>query len=90
MLTFQRDILIQAGMLLRRLGFRNDPSRQWVRAALLHGVLLAAFGIFLPFLQGVDFYDSILLGAYQAISVVFSAPAAAIRLKRPDMMRARI
>jgi hypothetical protein len=40
-------------------------------------VLFAAFGLFLPKLKGVEFLDSVLLGAYTCLGVVFSAPAAA-------------
>lgn len=78
--TFQQDVTGQTSRLIDRLGFRTE-KRQWVRAALLHGVILAAFGVFLPFIQGVGFFDSVVLGAYQAIAVVFAAPAAAVKLE---------
>ncbi len=87
--TFQQDVSDQASRLVHRLGFRTE-QRLWVRAALLHGVILAAFGIFLPFFQGVGFFDAVVLGAYQAIAVVFAAPAAAAKLEPGTGFRAAV
>lgn len=40
-------------------------------------VLFVVFGLWLPWARGVQFLDSVLLGAYACLGVVFSAPAAA-------------
>lgn len=87
--TFQQDVSNQTSQLIHRLGFRKE-GRVWVRAALLHGVILAAFGVFLPFIQGVGFFDAVVLGAYQAIAVVFAAPAAAVQLEPGSGFRAAL
>lgn len=87
--TFQQDVSDQASRLIHRLGFRKE-RQLWVRAALLHGVVLAAFGVFLPFIQGVGFFDAVVLGAYQAIAVVFAAPAAAAKLETGAGFRAAL
>ena len=40
-------------------------------------LLIGIFGVFLPWLKGGDFLDSVMLGAYACLGVVFAAPAAA-------------
>lgn len=47
------------------------------RSVLLHLVLLAAFGIWIPQMKGVDFLDSQILGAYVCLGLLFAAPATA-------------
>jgi hypothetical protein len=44
---------------------------------LLHFLLLAAFGIWIPHLKGIDFLDSQVLGAYACLGLIFAAPATA-------------
>src|ERR1051326_9522425 len=50
-----------------------EPTRPW----LMYAVLLIAFGIFLPWRKGLDFFDPVLLSAYACIGMVFAGPAAA-------------
>jgi hypothetical protein len=47
------------------------------RSVLLHLVLLAAFGIWLPHNKGLDFLDSQVLGAYACLGLIFAGPATA-------------
>jgi hypothetical protein len=47
------------------------------RSLLMHLVLLAAFGIWIPQMKGVDFLDSQILGAYACLGLLFAAPATA-------------
>ena len=70
----------EARLLLRRLGFQKAG---WLRAALVHGAVLTAFGLWLPYQKGADFMDSVVLGAYLCLSVVFAAPAAAGSFEPP-------
>jgi len=44
---------------------------------LTHLVVVAVFGIFLPWLKGVEFLDPVILGAYACFGVVFAAPVSA-------------
>lgn len=48
-----------------------------LRSILLHLALLAAFGIWLPRMKGVDFLDSQVLCAYACLGLIFAGPAAA-------------
>jgi len=48
-----------------------------LRSILLHFTLLAAFGIWIPRMKGLDFLDSPVLGAYACLGLIFAAPAAA-------------
>lgn len=50
--------------------------RTW-RSLLLHLMLLAAFGIWIPQLKGLDFLDSQILGAYACLGLLFAGPATA-------------
>lgn len=57
---------------------RNLASRLGgLRSVLLHLALLAAFGVWIPQLKGLDFLDSQVLGAYVCLGLIFAAPAAA-------------
>jgi hypothetical protein len=57
---------------------RNLASRiAGLRSILLHLVLLAAFGILIPRMKGLDFLDSQVLCAYVCLGLLFAAPAAA-------------
>jgi hypothetical protein len=47
------------------------------RSVLLHVLLLAAFGIWLPHGKGLDFLDSQVLGAYACLGLIFAGPATA-------------
>jgi hypothetical protein len=48
-----------------------------LRSVLLHLLLLAAFGIGIPRLKGVDFLDSQVLSAYACLGLLFAGPATA-------------
>jgi hypothetical protein len=48
-----------------------------LRSILLHLLLLAAFGIWIPRSKGVDFLDPQVLAAYACLGLIFSGPAAA-------------
>jgi len=74
MQTFS-DFLQQEGRaLLVRLGIGRPGGS---RIILIHVVLLAVFGVFLPWTKGLEFTDSTILSAYLCMSVVFAAPSAA-------------
>jgi hypothetical protein len=48
-----------------------------LRSVLLHLALLAAFGIWIPQMKGLDFLDTQILGAYTCLGLLFAAPATA-------------
>jgi hypothetical protein len=48
-----------------------------LRSILLHLALLAAFGIWIPRLKGLDFLDTQVLAAYVCLGLIFAAPATA-------------
>src|SRR5215469_14775538 len=50
---------------------------RYARTVFIYGLLLIAFGIFLPWRKGLDFFDPALLSAYACLGVVFAGPAAA-------------
>ena len=60
-----------------------------LRVLLLHLVLIAIFGVFLPFRKGLEFLDPIMISAYACLGVLFAAPAAALSFAkgRPQSMR---
>jgi hypothetical protein len=62
-----------------RLGFQGAS---WVRALPIYLVVIGVFGVFLPWQKGRDFLDSVILGAYACLGVVFAAPAAALEFER--------
>jgi hypothetical protein len=69
-----------------------EPSQsnlsRYIRSAFIYVVLLIAFGVFLPWRKGLDFFDTALLSAYACLGVVFSGPAAAQAFEnRPQSMR---
>jgi hypothetical protein len=81
MTDFRRRLAGEFMDLLGRLGFRG-PGR-W-RAAAIHGAVFLVFGFLLPWTKGVPFLDSVILGAYACMGVVFTAPAAAAAFDHPD------
>ena len=48
-----------------------------LRAVILHLVLIAIFGVFLPLRKGLGFLEPIMITAYACLGVLFAAPAAA-------------
>ncbi len=43
----------------------------------MHLAIIAAFGIWWPYLRGAEFFDPVFLSAYACLGVLFSGPAAA-------------
>jgi hypothetical protein len=75
----------EARSLIERLGFRKS----WIRALPIYFLLLGVFGVFIPLQRGRDFLDSVILGAYACLGVVFAAPAAAAAFdQRPSLQQA--
>jgi hypothetical protein len=58
---------------IRILAFRIGT----LRSILLHLALLAAFGVWIPQVKGLDFLDSQILGAYTCLGLLFAGPATA-------------
>jgi hypothetical protein len=60
-----------------------------LRAVILHLVLIAIFGVFLPLRKGLGFLEPIMITAYACLGVLFAAPAAAkaFSVSRPQTMR---
>jgi len=56
---------------------------------ILHLVLIAIFGVFLPLRKGLGFLEPIMITAYACLGVLFAAPAAAKAFSkgRPQTMR---
>jgi hypothetical protein len=63
------SLLIEIRILASRIGSLGS--------VLPHLALLAALGIMIPALKGVDFLDSQLLGAYACLGLIFAGPATA-------------
>jgi hypothetical protein len=58
---------------------------RYARSIFIYGVLLIAFGVFLPWRKGLDFFDPSLLSAYACLGIVFAGPAAAQAFEnKPD------
>jgi hypothetical protein len=68
------DLAQEASNLRARLGFQGAG---WIRALPVYLLVIGVFGVFLPWQKGRDFLDSVILGAYTCLGVVFAAPAAA-------------
>ena len=60
-----------------------------LRAVILHLILIAIFGIFLPLRKGLAFLEPIMITAYACVGILFAAPAAAkaFSMDRPQSMR---
>jgi hypothetical protein len=66
----------------------QSPFARYVRGAFIYLVLLIAFGVFLPWQKGLDFFDPALLAAYACLGVVFAGPAAAQAFdNKPESLR---
>lgn len=73
------ELAEEASNLRTRLGFRGPG---WIRVLSVYLLVIAIFGVFLPLQRGRDFLDSVILGAYACLGVVFAAPAAAPEFDR--------
>jgi hypothetical protein len=54
---------------------------------VIHLALLAVFGVFVPWMKGLEFTDPAILSAYLCMSVVFAAPSAAEAFSSNDAPR---
>jgi hypothetical protein len=63
-----------------------------VPTVLLYVLLIAVFGIFLPWTKGLDFFDPVMTSAYACLGVLFAGPASAEAFagKRPDSLKAAL
>jgi hypothetical protein len=68
------ELAAEASDLRGRLGFQGAD---WIRVMPVYLLVIAIFGVFLPWQKGREFLDSVMLGAYACLGVVFAAPAAA-------------
>jgi hypothetical protein len=68
------ELAQEASDLRKRLGFHGTG---WIRAMPIYLLVMGVFGVFLPWQKGLDFLDSVMLGDYACLGVVFAAPAAA-------------
>jgi hypothetical protein len=80
-----RTLAAEAGDLLHRLGLHRGA---WIKAALVHSAALLLFGVLVPYAKGLEFLDSVALGAYACLGVVFASPAAAVPFAQPSLGRA--
>lgn len=60
------------------------------RALPLHILLLAIFGIVLPWAKGIEFLDPVILSAYACLGVIFAAPASAQLFADPPRSMATV
>src|SRR6185369_16535729 len=74
----------EASGLIGRLGFQGAA---WIRAVPIYLFLIGIFGVFLPWQKGRVFLDSVILGAYACLGVVFAAPAAALEFEQVPTTR---
>jgi hypothetical protein len=80
------ELAEEASNLCTRLGFQGAG---WMRSLPLYVLVIGVFGVVLPWQKGRDFLDSVILGAYACLGVVFAAPVAAAEFERfPDVQKA--
>lgn len=73
------ELAEEASNLRTRLGFQDTG---WMRVLPVYVLVIGIFGVFLPWQKGRDFLDSVILGAYACLGVVFAAPAAAPKFEK--------
>jgi hypothetical protein len=61
---------------LRREGLEMR-SRFGLRAILIHLLVIAVFGVALPWMRGIEFLDPVMTAAYACLGLLFAAPAVA-------------
>lgn len=80
------ELAEEASNLRIRLGFQGTG---WIRNLPVYLLVIGIFGVFLPWQKGGDFLDSVILGAYACLGVVFAAPAATPEFEKvPTVLRA--
>jgi hypothetical protein len=57
-----------------RVGFGRPGG---YRLLLLHLALVAVFGVYIPWVKGLDFLDPVITAAYACLGILFAAPASA-------------
>jgi hypothetical protein len=72
----------EAAALARRLGFLGPA---WPRAWIIHLMVIAVFGVLLPYIKGLDFFDPAIVGLYTCLGSIFAAPAAAASLEAASL-----
>jgi len=65
---------------------RLAAAQPWTTQLLI----LAVFGVALPFLKGLDFFDPLILGAYTCLGAVFAPPAASSGFVIPSRAGAEV
>jgi hypothetical protein len=78
------ELAEEASNLRTRLGFQDTG---WMRVLPVYLLVIGIFGVFLPWQKGRDFLDSVILGAYACLGVVFAAPAAAAEFEKVPTVR---
>ena len=78
------EIGSEFGTLWSRLGFRRGA---WLRAAATHLAVIAVFGIAVPAVKGLSFFDPAIVGAYALLGSIFASPLAAYALDDPSWLR---
>lgn len=58
------------------------------RGLLIHLLVIGTFGVFLPWMRGIDFLDPVMIAAYACLGILFAAPVAAqaFAAERPSSM----
>jgi hypothetical protein len=80
------ELAEEVSNLRTRLGFHGAG---WIRSLPVYVLVIGVFGAFLPWQKGRDFLDSVILGAYACLGVVFAAPAAAPEFEKfPTIQKA--
>jgi len=80
------ELAEEASNLRTRLGFQGAG---WIRSLSPYVLVIGVFGVLLPWQKGRDFLDSVILGAYACLGVVFAAPVAAAEFERfPTVQKA--
>lgn len=72
MLHFSSHLKTEAAELSSRVGLHGAG-----RGVLIHLLVIGTFGVFLPWMRGIDFLDPVLLAAYACLGILFATPAAA-------------
>lgn len=69
----QNDVTIGSAWqtLLSRSGFRPGGSK----SLLVNALVIAAFGVLVPWRRGIDFFDPLVIFVYSAIAVLFAGSA---------------
>jgi hypothetical protein len=89
MQRFLYRLKLEGARLGARLGWSTSGR---FRVILVHVALVAVFGIFLPWMKGIDFLDPVMTAAYACLGVLFAAPAAAQAFsdERPESITAAL